>query len=404
MKRENGGALRRFKTQAIDPGSVRPLAEDNAAVVEGRTLFPTRRAQPTDVPRLLVGGHNNAKIGAKVLKGAWSGMSVYTLTLEERATCPRCCAQWRTCYGSAMPFPRRLDAYHPEFMPLLAREVVDLAKKHPKGYVVRLHVLGDFFSVAYVRAWRYLIESVPALHVYGYTARHEEDPDPTSAAIAREITALRDEHYDRFAIRTSHVAPGRDRTMVVSEVVDLPGVIMCPAQERKEMTCGTCALCWAPNARDKTVAFLIHGVKHSTGPRKPSAPRRERGPRRTRVSAGSAAARKRQKRVLSVMARAQDGDHLVTMTMRDIAAESGTTPSTVQDALAALETAGAIEVAYLGHGNVASTYEIKIQPEDFHVESEDAPIPALRAEPVLVEPWLQRARARLAEHDRIIKN
>ena len=42
-------------------------------------------------------GRNNSKIGGDVLVGRLRGARIFTLTLEERATCPRSCAMWRAC-------------------------------------------------------------------------------------------------------------------------------------------------------------------------------------------------------------------------------------------------------------------------------------------------------------------
>lgn len=260
--RADGGALRRFVNYKAEPARVMGLSPQHPAAVKGRTLFPSTVTGVFASPRFLVDGKNNAKIGGKVLKGAWAGMPVYTLTLQERATCPKACAQWLTCYGNSLQWPRRNDASDPDFMPALAAEVITKAREHPAGFVVRLHVLGDFFSVAYVRMWAHLLDMLPMLRCYGYTARRVDDEtDAESRLIAAEIAKLTEARWDRFAIRTSHSAPGRDRTIVVMAPVDDPAVVMCPSQTEATQTCGTCAICWSPAARDKTVAFLLHGMK-----------------------------------------------------------------------------------------------------------------------------------------------
>ena len=43
----------------------------------------------------------------------------------------------------------------------LAREVALLSIDHGAGFAVRLHVLGDFYSVAYVTLWRTLLDTSP---------------------------------------------------------------------------------------------------------------------------------------------------------------------------------------------------------------------------------------------------
>jgi hypothetical protein len=89
-----------------------------------------------------------------------AGMPIYTLTLEERATCPTSCGHWRSCYGNSMHFAHRIDHRSPGFATLLAANVKRLGVEHPHGFVVRLHVLGDFYSVAYVDLWAALLDAV----------------------------------------------------------------------------------------------------------------------------------------------------------------------------------------------------------------------------------------------------
>jgi hypothetical protein len=50
-------------------------------------------------------------------------------------------------------------------------EVARHAEENPLGFAVRLHVLGDFYSVEYVGLWRQLVEQHSALHVWGYIPR-----------------------------------------------------------------------------------------------------------------------------------------------------------------------------------------------------------------------------------------
>ena len=167
--------LARFVGAKPEPERTRGLTADHPAVVEGRTLFRDRVTPARENPRLLVSGMHNPKTGKKVLKGAWAGWPIYTLTLEERATCPRACSNWQTCYGNAMHWPRRADASDPDFIGALAAEVVTVARQHPEGLVVRLHVLGDFFSGPYVLLWAHLLDQCPNLHVFGYTGRRSDD-------------------------------------------------------------------------------------------------------------------------------------------------------------------------------------------------------------------------------------
>lgn len=267
-KRANGSSLRRFESAVIDPSQVHDLSVDHPAVVEGRTIFPSTVVSPLASKALLVSSHNNPKLGKMVTKGPRAGWPIYQLTLEERATCPRSCAQWRSCYGSAMHMARR-HAADGFLVPRLRIEVARLARAHPEGFLVRLHTLGDFFSVEYVLAWGEMLAAHPALHVFGYTARSSFDDDPLTRKIGWAVELLRDFQWERFAIRTSRETPAAKASIVVMADPELPDVIMCPAQSKDTETCGTCGLCWASGARSKTIAFLKHGMR---GGRRPAAP------------------------------------------------------------------------------------------------------------------------------------
>jgi hypothetical protein len=267
------GSLRRFQSAVLDPSKAIGLRPDHPAVAEGHTIFPNSVAGSQDSPRFLVSGHNNTKLGAEITKGERAGWPIYHLTLEERATCPRSCAQWLACYGNAMPYARR-HAADAGFMDALRAEVLTVARQHPQGFLVRLHTLGDFFSVEYVLLWGELLAKLPQLHAFGYTARREDDQDPQSRKIAKAIRLLTQGAWGRFAIRTSHTEPGRERSIVVDVAdPDRPKVIVCPAQIHATETCGTCGLCWSPNAREKTIAFLRHGMKRTREPKPPASPR-----------------------------------------------------------------------------------------------------------------------------------
>lgn len=281
MRLRETARVGRFVGFDIAPDQVVALAPDHPAVVEGRTLFPSTVKGTFESPRFLVSGANNSKIGKAVEKGRWAGMPIYTLALEERGTCPRSCEQWRGCYGNSMPFARRHQAADPDFIPALKAEVLTLVRgvcspvdsrpghEPPRGIVIRLHVLGDFFSVAYVRMWADLLRVLPEVNAYGYTARRTDDEDPDSRAIAEAIRDLTDGHWDRFAIRTSTsaLAAARSRAVVVDEAVQDAGLVMCPASTGQTEACSTCGLCWAGGARDKAIGFLRHGMKRTRAPR-----------------------------------------------------------------------------------------------------------------------------------------
>jgi hypothetical protein len=254
----------RFAPVHAEPARSNPLSPSHPAAVEGRTLFPTQVVGTMESPRFLISGHNNPKLGKEVLKGPRKGWPIFQLSLEERATCPRSCTQWLTCYGDAMPYARRhrVDA---GFMEALRSEVLTVARANPGGLLIRLHALGDFYSVEYVLLWAELLAHLPQLHVFGYTARREDDSDQASVRIAKAIGYLTANLWERFAIRTSHAEPGAERAIVVTVDSEAPDIIVCPAQTGGTEACATCGLCWADAARDKTIAFLQHGRKKRGG-------------------------------------------------------------------------------------------------------------------------------------------
>jgi hypothetical protein len=150
------------------------LAVGHPATVENRTLFPTT-VRDVGQEWLLKGGEHSGKIGRRVTKGAWKGFPIFTLTLEERATCPVSCALWHSCYGNHMPMARR---------------------------------------------WRHgpeLLERHLALRAFGYTAHVE----PSEDLIAYELAPHRDVG-DRVEVAERVQADDEALGMVQLERGDLP--------------------------------------------------------------------------------------------------------------------------------------------------------------------------------------
>lgn len=213
----------------------------------GRTLFPSRVFDPAEVRRVLKDGHQSRKIGKFVAKGPRRGWPIYTLTLEERATCPRSCRAWSFCYGNAMQAAERIVA-GPELEKALWTELLALQFAHPGGFMVRLHVLGDFYSVAYVKLWKRALAAFPALHVFGFTARQPSDE------IGQMIAGLAEADWDRFAIRLSG-GTARDKCSILQGDEGSDGAIPCPAQSDATDCCATCALCWHST---RSIMFARH--------------------------------------------------------------------------------------------------------------------------------------------------
>lgn len=247
--------LARFvKTPGEADTRPRQLALDtrHPAYMDGRSLFHNKQVKkPETLRNLLVSGHSNMKIGRDVRKGKFRGYWIYTLSLEERATCPRSCHHWASCYGNHMPWAKRVDHTTDDFLPRLEQEIEDLlAVRGRAGILVRLHALGDFYSVDYVRFWRMLLMRHKRLAVYGYTAR-DVDSD-----IGWAIRGLAADFRERAMIRFSNAAWPLMATVPITRPEQCPpNAFVCPEQTGRTQACATCAACWGT---PKNVAFIAH--------------------------------------------------------------------------------------------------------------------------------------------------
>jgi hypothetical protein len=116
--------------------------------------------------------------------------------------------------------------------------------------MVRLHVLGDFYSLDYVRFWTAALDAFPALHVFGFTAR-----DPARDEMGAMLLRMATRDWQRFAVRFS----GLDGPMLGSQLIpDVdPSAIQCPAQTDAtgERCCANCMLCIHSK---RSIAFERH--------------------------------------------------------------------------------------------------------------------------------------------------
>lgn len=256
-KRRTAGRDRKTRSDwpalSLKGRSASMLPYDHSAVMDGRTVYPKTVQAILPDTVVLKSGSNQWKIGGEILKGDWRNFPIYTLTLEERVTCPKSCHHWRSCYGNHMHRSHRMQ-HGADLERRLEIEVARRADDHPLGFAVRLHVLGDFYSVEYVGLWRQLLERHPALHIWGYTARWDVVNDPIAAA----LVALTQQHPDRFAMRFSNApAPfAVPTTISVEHPFQVPDdATLCPQEVDKTESCSTCALCWHSRER---IAFIQH--------------------------------------------------------------------------------------------------------------------------------------------------
>ena len=234
------------------PRIVAPRLLNRPAIAAGRSIFHAKGVKPVAAMRnVLVSGHSNVKIGRDVRKGPLRGYWIYTLSLEERATCPRSCHHWATCYGNGMPYAKRVD--HRDRKALEAAIEADirrlLAVRGRRGILVRLHALGDFFDPAYVEFWQSMLALHDRMAVYGYTAWSPDSPIGAQIAHAKSL------YGDRFAIRWSNGGRDEDCTVPVRSVDEAVNAIVCPEQTGATAACATCGLCWGTR---RNIAFLEH--------------------------------------------------------------------------------------------------------------------------------------------------
>jgi hypothetical protein len=201
---------------------------------------------------VLKSADNNKKIGKLMLKSRWKGFPIYSLTLTERETCWAGCQNLDRCYGDNMPFARRYKT-GVELERAIEADLATLQKRKPLGFLVRLHVLGDFYSIEYVQFWSDMIAKFPALVVYGYTHyRHHSD-------IGRAVSELVERWPARASFLRSDATEEDDplpRAMTVMRgASQVEGTVFCPEQTGRAESCGACGLCMGGRV---SVTFIDH--------------------------------------------------------------------------------------------------------------------------------------------------
>ncbi len=239
---------RRFTSRRAKPHP--GLPDNHAAVISARTAYPTMVRAAVPGERVLKSGEHSRKLGSHFSKRPWMGMPIYSLTLEERRTCPRSCAVWNQCYGNGMNRAVRWEV-NKAFYTQVELELEQLSISFPRGFAVRLHTLGDFPDLRYLAFWLDALRRHPALHTFGFTVHARNSP--IGATI--EVESAK---WDRFRIRFSNDAGPRG-AMVLKKgapTLDATTGIICPADSsRPAVSCGSCALCL--NTQE-TIVFPEH--------------------------------------------------------------------------------------------------------------------------------------------------
>jgi len=217
------------------------------------TMYPKSVKFLGDYPHKVLKQSKNKKLSKDKLpvikKGKFKGYVIYTLTLEERATCPRECYHWDDCYGNNMMFAHRIE--HGEQLEQRIKEEIEELCGTYRGVIVRLHVLGDFYSELYVMLWGQLLAKYNNLAIWGFTG-HAPD-----SVIGKTIGWVHAKFRERFSVRYSN-APTWQFSANSADLYkpEKNKSIVCPEQTGKSESCATCTVCWS--APDKQVLFLTH--------------------------------------------------------------------------------------------------------------------------------------------------
>ena len=218
------------------------------------TMYPKARRSIAELKTGALKLSKNNKIADKgklpvIKKGKFKGYVIFTLTLEERATCPRECYHWDTCYGNNMAFAHRIE-HGPALEAKLNEEIEEFCSTY-KGVIIRLHVLGDFYSVDYVNQWANWLARYDNLAVWGYTGNNRNSDIGMALAYNRHLFG------NRWAVRFSNDLDYQFAANSNERIKPVKGqYFVCPEQTGDVANCANCALCWA--ATDRQVLFMTH--------------------------------------------------------------------------------------------------------------------------------------------------
>jgi hypothetical protein len=140
---------------------------------------------PDDLNILIAGAHCEAPTRRSLL-----ALPRFTLCLEAHASCAPDCPRRRTCPGKAAGLRPGAAVEN-----ALAADLRSLSARHPTGFALRLHRLGDFYGLGYLTRWAEWLEEWPAIHAYGATGW---SPD---SEIGSRVLALRLTFPERWWVR-----------------------------------------------------------------------------------------------------------------------------------------------------------------------------------------------------------
>lgn len=155
---------------------------------------------------------------------------------------------------NSVPFGHRYK--HDENLTVAIKaDLEHLMTKHKDGIVVRLHVGGDFPSVAYVEFWGGMLRKFPTLAIYGYT--HWRQATPIGVAVQHLVQGFSDRAAIMRSDKDNHPEDKLPGAYVVEHgVTPNPNIVVCPQQTGKTLSCMTCGFCFSGKY---PVQFLQHG-------------------------------------------------------------------------------------------------------------------------------------------------
>lgn len=217
----------------------------------------------------------NAKLGP--------GIHSWSLPADKN-TCPgatKACSAARYAKKGRFVQYRLSDVYRKNKILSFSRQFVDWMVAEIRRLdvrILRIHVSGDFYSVAYTRKWIEICKKCPHVKFFAYTRSWRKK---RLLPVLRELGNLRnmtlwwstdretgpapvsDKIRSAFMAQDDEDAPGAPNTVSLVFRVKrgtpvkqtLTGILVCPAenghQGRRRVTCDKCKLCFAPNAAGK---------------------------------------------------------------------------------------------------------------------------------------------------------
>lgn len=236
--------------------------------------------EPREGDRILAIAEHNPKLGGDIeRRGTAPSRVVY---LEEYGTCSDQCRFKRdgNCWGENSKADRFIVTEM--FWTKVEHEIVILSLLHSRWFL-RLHGLGDFFSVEYVERWIALATKYEQMWVWGFTGRRRD------SNIGHAIQSAMDRFGPRWrTLWSEQVAQrGTTRCFELHELTRTSGEIdliqhhegiaypLCPEQidqfllHKSEGEIRRCSDCRRCILTDCNVGFLYHGPDFHMWRRKP---------------------------------------------------------------------------------------------------------------------------------------